>query len=89
MSAIAGVPISLAGAAASAVGGLSSWFLPMLVAAVAYFHYELLDPESRPIDVVDEMMFDNYDFVIVGAGSAGKFFCFFLYLSDKRSATRR
>ncbi|KAK6636419.1 hypothetical protein RUM43_010080 [Polyplax serrata] len=74
MSAIAGVPISLAGAAATAanaVGGLSSWFLPMLVAAVAYFHYELMDPESRPIDIVDEMMYDSYDFVIVGAGSAG------------------
>lgn len=73
MSAIVGVPIALAGAAATAanaVGGVS-WFLPMLVAAIAYFHYELMDPESRPIDIVQEMMLDEYDFIIVGAGSAG------------------
>lgn len=65
--------MAIAGAAASAASavGLSSWFLPMLVAAIAYFHYELMDPESRPIDVVEEMMYDTYDFIIVGAGSAG------------------
>lgn len=74
MSAAAvGLPIALAGAAATAAasaGGLS-WFFPLLVAAIAYFHYELLDPESRPIDIVKEMMMDEYDFIVVGAGSAG------------------
>jgi len=70
-----GLPMALAGAAAtaaaSASGGLS-WFFPLLVAAIAYFHYELMDPESRPIDIVHEMMFDDYDFIVVGAGSAGE-----------------
>lgn len=73
MSAIVGVPIALAGAAATAanaVGG-ASWFLPMLVAVLAYFHYDLMDPESRPIDIVPEMMLDEYDFIVIGAGSAG------------------
>ncbi|XP_022916166.1 glucose dehydrogenase [FAD, quinone]-like [Onthophagus taurus] len=43
--------------------------LPFLLASMAYFHYDLFDPENRPatVDVVDA----EYDFIIVGAGAAG------------------
>ncbi|KAJ8958473.1 hypothetical protein NQ318_002265 [Aromia moschata] len=46
-------------------------FLPALIAAIAYFQYEQLDPESRPIDTPSEELLDRYDFIVVGAGSAG------------------
>lgn len=43
--------------------------LPFVIASLAYYHYDLFDPENRPITI------DNadaeYDFIIVGAGSAG------------------
>ncbi|KAK7874200.1 hypothetical protein R5R35_006245 [Gryllus longicercus] len=74
MSGLAGaLPGALAGAAGAVASTASSvaWFLPMLVAAIAYFHYELLDPESRPIDIDTELLRPQYDFVVVGAGSAG------------------
>lgn len=60
------------GAAVSAANSVG-WFIPMLVAAVAYFQYEeLMSPESRPIDIPSENLYDKYDFIIVGAGSAGE-----------------
>ncbi|XP_045465768.1 glucose dehydrogenase [FAD, quinone]-like isoform X1 [Harmonia axyridis] len=66
MSAIAGPLIGLSSAASN-----FAYFLPALVAAIAYFQYEMLDPESRPIDVPSEELHDRYDFIVVGAGSAG------------------
>ncbi|PNF38177.1 hypothetical protein B7P43_G14240, partial [Cryptotermes secundus] len=70
MSSVAALPLALAGYAANAASSVA-WFFPVLVAAIAYFHYELLDPESRPIDVATELLHPEYDFIIVGAGSAG------------------
>ena len=70
MSSVAALPLALAGYAVNAASNVA-WFFPMLVAAIAYFHYELLDPESRPIDVATELLNPEYDFIIVGAGSAG------------------
>lgn len=51
------------------VGAGKIAILPFLLASLAYFHYDLFDPENRPVSVkqVDPM----YDFIIVGAGSAG------------------
>ncbi|XP_074030238.1 glucose dehydrogenase [FAD, quinone] isoform X1 [Leptinotarsa decemlineata] len=45
--------------------------LPALMASIAYFQYEQMDPESRPIDVLTDELLDRYDFIVVGAGSAG------------------
>lgn len=59
---------ALAGAASQV-----AWFLPVLVAAIAYFHYEVTDPESRIIDQPGDLLLDQYDFIIVGAGSAGEY----------------
>ncbi|KAJ8931345.1 hypothetical protein NQ314_015754, partial [Rhamnusium bicolor] len=43
--------------------------LPFLIAAMTYFHYDQFDPENRPVDRAEV---DNlYDFIIIGAGSAG------------------
>lgn len=67
MSAIAGPLLGLSSAASN-----FAYFLPALVAAIAYFQYEMLDPESRPIDVSSEELLERYDFIVVGAGSAGK-----------------
>uniref|UniRef100_A0AAG5CRJ4 Glucose-methanol-choline oxidoreductase N-terminal domain-containing protein n=1 Tax=Anopheles atroparvus TaxID=41427 RepID=A0AAG5CRJ4_ANOAO len=68
MSELVGAAIGSVATAASSVG----WFVPMLVAAIAYFQYEeFMDPEARVIDVPTEVMLDKYDFIIIGAGSAG------------------
>lgn len=72
MSAIVGAAASTLGGAVTAASSVG-WFIPMLVAAIAYFQYEeFMDPESRPIDMPTANLFEDYDFIIVGAGSAGK-----------------
>lgn len=71
MSAIVGVPAALGGAVVSAASHLAV-FVPALIAAIAYFQYDLMDPESRPIDMASDFLLDHYDFIVVGAGSAGK-----------------
>lgn len=70
MSAIAGAASAIGGAVTAATS--TSWFIPMLVASIAYFQYEeIMDPESRAADVPSDEILDHYDFIIVGAGSAG------------------
>ncbi|GLH01008.1 hypothetical protein R5R35_006258 [Gryllus longicercus] len=51
------------------VVGTSLWLIPLLIAGMAYYRYEALDPESRPIDRYP--LYKTYDFVVVGGGSAG------------------
>jgi glucose dehydrogenase (acceptor) len=61
--------ITLAGLAPSAVVASGAWFFPWLIAAIAYYHYASVDPERRPVDQKD--LYSEYDFVIIGGGSAG------------------
>ncbi|XP_037087074.1 glucose dehydrogenase [FAD, quinone]-like [Pollicipes pollicipes] len=64
---VLGVTAAAPSAAAALVVGV--WFVPLLLTAIAYYHYDLVDPESRPIN--RKRLFKKYDFIIVGAGSAG------------------
>ncbi|XP_055845345.1 glucose dehydrogenase [FAD, quinone] [Episyrphus balteatus] len=67
-SAIVGAANAIGGAVSAATS--AGWFIPMLVAAIAYFQYEeIMDPESRIVP--SEVILDHYDFIIIGAGSAG------------------
>ncbi|XP_036339657.1 glucose dehydrogenase [FAD, quinone] [Rhagoletis pomonella] len=45
------------------------WLIPLLLAAITYYRYDSVDPEARPIDQLN--LYTEYDFIIVGAGSAG------------------
>lgn len=50
------------------------WFFPALLAAIAYYKYDEIDPESRPIN--RERLFKEYDFII-GEYDLVLFFFFF------------
>lgn len=72
MSSLIGTMGAIGGATVGAVSSVG-WFVPMLVAAIAYFQYEdLMDPESKVVDTPSTNFLDYYDFIIVGAGSAGE-----------------
>jgi choline dehydrogenase len=53
-----------AGTALIGVGKVA--IIPVLIAALAYYHYDVFDPENRPL-IVKEID-REYDFIIVGAG---------------------
>ncbi|CAH1393769.1 unnamed protein product [Nezara viridula] len=56
--------------AASGLFGLSKlWFIPTFLAALTYYNYDLYDPENQPIDAKNIQ--DEYDFIVIGGGSAG------------------
>jgi hypothetical protein len=60
--------LALGAGMSTAMAGM--WALPLLLAGIAYHRYETLDPESRVIDASDKMK-NEYDFIVVGGGSAG------------------
>lgn len=65
-----GVATAAAIKVATAIVGVGKLaILPFLIAAIAYYNYDLVDPENRPFNVakIDK----SYDFVIIGGGSAG------------------
>ncbi|KAK7874212.1 hypothetical protein R5R35_006255 [Gryllus longicercus] len=63
------VVLSAVKTASSLVSFQKFWFLPTFLATLAYYHYDLFDPENRPIN--QKVLRHEYDFVIVGGGSAG------------------
>lgn len=69
MSAVVASMLSMGTAALSNV----AVFLPALIATIAFIQYDLMDPESKPLNMETEELFDAYDFIVVGAGSAGKY----------------
>lgn len=56
---------------ASTFGILGSglWMIPLLLGTISFYRYDRVDPESRPID--QKNLFPEYDFIIIGGGSAG------------------
>jgi hypothetical protein len=65
-SAITGGISALGGVAATAASN-AGWFVPMLVAAIAYFQYEeFVDPEMKTINVPSEALLPEYDFIVIG-----------------------
>jgi hypothetical protein len=52
-------------------------FLSAFMAAVSMFYYPNIDPNNRPIIVPNNQLRTEYDFIIVGGGTAGKNQTFF------------
>ena len=49
--------------------GSGLWLIPLLLGTISFYRYDRVDPESRPIDQLN--LLPDYDFVIIGGGSAG------------------
>lgn len=65
-----GVAIAAAIKSATLIIGVGKLtILPVLIASLAYYNYDLFDPENRPFNM--KILDQEYDFVIVGGGSAG------------------
>ncbi|XP_071448474.1 glucose dehydrogenase [FAD, quinone]-like [Hetaerina americana] len=56
-------------AAATAALGASAWIIPALLVGLAFYRYDTLDPESHVRNA--RSLLQEYDFVVVGGGSAG------------------
>lgn len=63
-------PVAIAIKTATALIGIGKIaIIPVLIASLAYYNYDLFDPENRPYNV--KQVDREYDFIIVGGGSAG------------------
>lgn len=64
--------VSVISSAVSTASDSIGWFIPMLVAAIAYFQYEdMLDVEGKVTNIDTDQMLREYDFIVIGGGSAG------------------
>ena len=59
----------VSGLSPSAFIATGLWFFPFLIASISYYHYNDHNPELKVRD--SEKLLKSYDFIIVGAGSAG------------------
>lgn len=59
----------ISGLSPSAFLATGLWFFPFLIASISYYHYNDNNPELKVQDT--EKLFKSYDFIVVGAGSAG------------------
>lgn len=56
--------------AATAIIGVGKLaIIPVLIAALAYYHYDVFDPENRPFNIKE--VDHEYDFIVVGSGAGG------------------
>lgn len=60
-------------AATALVGVGKVAVIPVLIAALAYYHYDAFDPENRPFNVKE--IDHEYDFIVVGSGLLFKSNC--------------
>lgn len=49
--------------------GTGLWMIPLLLGTISYYRYDRVDPESRAID--QKVLYSEYDFIVIGGGSAG------------------
>ena len=65
-----------AGGATYPLSGHTMRLLALITAAVAYLNYSQVDPRGRVVDIPVNLLQSSYDFIIIGGGSAGKYFKF-------------
>lgn len=59
-------------AATALIGVGKLAIIPVLIASLAYYHYDAFDPENRPFNVKE--IDHEYDFIVVGGGTCTRFY---------------
>lgn len=59
----------LSGLSPSVILAGGVWFFPFLLASLTYYQYNQVNPERKTFDT--EKVLKSYDFIVIGAGSAG------------------